>query len=106
MPTQHPQADELDGKVAQLESLDGRASQLDALQTAEEERLAEMKREVQVLKDHIFRRAEVLGELRRKERDLIAEITGGQSQSKNLQVRMGGGGRGRRSEGSREERGA
>ena len=64
-----PQSAELNDKVALLSSLDSRAAQLDALQSQEEQRLSDVQREVQVLKDHIFRRSEALGELRRKERD-------------------------------------
>lgn len=47
-----------------------------------------MEREIAALKDRIFRASEGLFALRQQERNLIAEILGGQNQYKNLEGKI------------------
>mmetsp|Transcript_5315 Transcript_5315/g.17662 ORF Transcript_5315/g.17662 Transcript_5315/m.17662 type:complete len:868 (+) Transcript_5315:644-3247(+) len=78
----------LEGEFTQLDTLEKRQDELTRLQHQEEDRLKAAQKEVIALKDRMFKSSQQLFALRTAERDLIAEIAGGQSQNKNLTLKI------------------
>uniref|UniRef100_A0A061QV58 Flagella associated protein n=1 Tax=Tetraselmis sp. GSL018 TaxID=582737 RepID=A0A061QV58_9CHLO len=74
----------LDSEFSQLETMEQKVNELLEMQLAEEKRLKEQLKAVDEMKKAMFKKSQELFELRNKERDLIAEIAGGQAQNKNL----------------------
>ncbi|CAG9467503.1 unnamed protein product [Pedinophyceae sp. YPF-701] len=84
------EADRLEGELAQLDSLEKKAAQLEEMSVVEAGKLKSAMKEAAQLKETVFRRSEVLFDLRRKERELVAEISGGQGQLKNMDAKIRG----------------
>jgi len=76
--------DSLQSEIGQLQTLDERNAHFQKLHAAEEQKLKDVKKQGVALKDEMFKAGQQLFTLRTKERDLIAEIAGGQSQNKNM----------------------
>ena len=74
----------LEGEFAQLETIESKVNELESMFSAEEKRLAAQIKAVADMKKVMFKESQRLFELRNQERDLIAEIAGGQAQNKNL----------------------
>lgn len=80
----------LEEELSALTTLEEKTAQLEKMRDQEEKRLEEVEREVGQLKERIFKASESLFALRKRERDLIAEILGGQAQYKNLESKING----------------
>lgn len=78
----------LENEIMQLDSLDDKSAELRRLQDAEEQKLRDVQKQVVDLKETMFKSGQKLFALRTKERDLIAEIAGGQSQNKNMNLKV------------------
>ena len=76
--------DSLQSEIGQLQTLEERNAHFQKLHAAEEQKLKDVKKQGVALKDEMFKAGQQLFTLRTKERDLIAEIAGGQSQNKNM----------------------
>lgn len=63
-------------------------SQLEAIRKREEANLKALQLEHEALKKEQFKAGQGLHQLRSREKELISEIAGGQSQSKNLSARL------------------
>ena len=74
----------LDKELDALMTLEARTAELERMRAAESEAYKGMLKEVADLKERQFKDNQLLFSLRTTERDLIAAISGGQSQSKNL----------------------
>jgi len=75
-------------EFANLDSMEKKTNELHNIHNEEMERLKRGQKEVADLKDLMFRHNQELFQLRTGERDLIAEIAGGQSQNKNLSLNI------------------
>lgn len=64
------------------------ASELEALRKREEANLKVLQKEHEQLKKEQFKAGQGLHALRNREKELISEIAGGQSQSRNLTARL------------------
>eukprot|EP00854_Cymbomonas_tetramitiformis_P008918 gene8918-10568_t len=71
-------------ELGNLDTMEKKTNELHKLHSQEEDRLKAHQKEVSDLKEMMFKNSQELFTLRTKERDLIAEIAGGQSQNKNL----------------------
>lgn len=78
----------LEGEFAQLDTMDAKILELERIRQREEERLKALIKEGDNLKKEQVKRSQQLFDLRQKERELISEISGGQSQNKNLASRV------------------
>eukprot|EP00899_Mesostigma_viride_P026492 jgi/Mesvir1/7027/Mv09154-RA.2 len=78
----------LEGEYKNLGTLEDKSRELKEIQDREEAALAAATKEVAEFKDQIFKNGQELFDLRNKEKDLIAEIAGGQSQKRNLNQRI------------------
>lgn len=78
----------LDTEYAQTDNLADRAKQVDALHKEHVTRLAQQNKALQSLKESMFKHSHELFNKRKAEADLIAEISGAQGTSRNLQQRI------------------
>ena len=78
----------LDGEHDTLLTLEERADELAKMQAEEEASAAAVAEEVTRLKDSTFKHSQELFSLRGREKDLIAEIAGCQSQNKNVTLKL------------------
>lgn len=78
----------LESDLDELDNLQDKNQALLKRQMREEARLQELDREKHGLRDKIFKTGQDLFGLRTKERDLIAEIAGTQSQNKNMEAKI------------------
>jgi chromosome segregation ATPase len=78
----------LETEFATGDDLAQRASQVDSLHTQHETRLKQVDKDLSTLKEDMFKHSHTLFTLRKKEADLIAEISGAQGTSRNLQSRV------------------
>mmetsp|Transcript_20436 Transcript_20436/g.66353 ORF Transcript_20436/g.66353 Transcript_20436/m.66353 type:complete len:909 (-) Transcript_20436:163-2889(-) len=78
----------LETEYATLDTLEKKSEELASVQEEEEEQLKAVQKLVVTLKERMFKSSQELFALRTQERDLIAEIAGGQSQNKNLSAKI------------------
>jgi len=78
----------LETEYAQTDNLADRAKQVDALHKEHVTRLAQQSKALQALKESMFKHSHELFSKRKQEADLIAEISGAQGTSRNLQQRI------------------
>lgn len=74
----------LENEKVELMTLEERSAELARVQADNEEELAASQKEGIAHKELLFKTSQELFRLRTKERDLIAEIAGGQAQNKNM----------------------
>ena len=74
----------LEVEYANLDTREKKQAELVRMHAEEEDHFKMAEKEVIELKERMFKSSQELFNLRSKERDLIAEIAGGQSQNKNL----------------------
>ena len=74
----------LENEKVELMTLEERSAELARVQTDNEDELNAVQKEGIAHKELLFKTSQELFRLRTKERDLIAEIAGGQSQNKNM----------------------
>eukprot|EP00879_Flechtneria_rotunda_P003815 GHRR01004055.1.p1 GENE.GHRR01004055.1~~GHRR01004055.1.p1 ORF type:complete len:980 (+),score=386.14 GHRR01004055.1:396-3335(+) len=79
---------QLEAEFGQLGSLEAKVSQLEAIRKREEQRLKGLQKDQDQLKKEQFKANQTLHLLRTREKELISELAGGQSQSKNLAARL------------------
>lgn len=82
--TQHT----LESEYQNTDDLAKRATQVEQLHKQHTDRSVKLDKELAALKDVMFKRSHELFTLRKKEADLIAEISGAQGTSRNLQARI------------------
>lgn len=78
----------LEAEYASTDDLQARAGQVDALHKRYDERLKALNKDLTNLKETSFKHSRDLYDLRKREADLIAEISGAQGTSRNLQARI------------------
>lgn len=78
----------LDSEYASTDDLQQRSQQVDMLHKQHNERLKIINKDLAAVKQDMFKHSADLYDLRRKEADLIAEISGAQGTSRNLQARI------------------
>lgn len=78
----------LENDYIRTDTLADKANQIDELYKQHVDRLAQMNKALQNLKENMFKHSHELFNLRKKEADLIAEISGAQGTSRNLQARI------------------
>ena len=74
--------------LQQTNNLEERANQLENLHKSIEKEDKEKSKELQATKDQLFKASSTLFELREKEADIIAEISGAQGSSRNLSQKI------------------
>jgi chromosome segregation ATPase len=79
---------DLEQHYASRADLTERSQQVDMLHKQHEERMKTINKELGILKESMFKHSRELYDLRKKEADLIAEISGAQGTSRNLQARV------------------
>jgi len=78
----------LQNEYATTDDLAERSKQVDLLHKQHEDRLKAVNKELQYLKQSMFNHSHQLFNLRKEEANLIAEISGAQGTSRNLQARI------------------
>lgn len=74
----------LENEMVELMTLEERSTELARIQADNDDEFAAVQKEGVAHKELLFKTSQELFRLRTKERDLIAEIAGGQSQNKNM----------------------
>ena len=78
----------LENEMNLLLSVEEKLAKLEELGKTEDERYERLRVETEQLRGTLFKRAEFLKECRERERSLISEIRGGQTQLRNLDARI------------------
>eukprot|EP00741_Cyanophora_paradoxa_P020955 tig00021319_g20230.t1 len=78
----------LEGEISAASSLEQRSKEVDEMHRAEELRLKAVEKELNELKENMFKQSQELFKLRQEEANLIAEISGAQTANKNLQLKI------------------
>lgn len=78
----------LEGEFVATDDLSEKAKQVETLHAQHEDRLKQVNKELTNLKESMFKHSRELFNLRKEEADLIAEISGAQGTSRNLQARI------------------
>ena len=78
------QSRKLESEYTQLDTLEGKQSELEAILKAEGRRLVDSDRDVKELEKAQFQHSQQLFKERGREKDLIATISGGQAQNRNM----------------------
>jgi len=78
----------LDTEYSTKDNLADRAKQVEQLHKEHEKRLQQQNKTLQALKESMFKHSHELFQKRKQEADLIAEISGAQGTSRNLQQRI------------------